>query len=424
MVPLTSLSAVATPTGGGGYNPALRVYNGTVISTTTPPGATAPATGAAGALTATVPNIAIAQVGGSTIPDGTPTAISFPSVAVGETASLTFAVTNTGASGLVISGITVPAGVTLDPAIAAQLNGATVTLAANQTLTVPVTVTGTSAGEITGNFVVQSNDADTTFYNFPLSATIVAGATVTPDATTVTPDTATVVVLEDAFTVETLLTQVPTEVLLAPITRGDNTDNTIDGDANTNNLIGAAQGDDVVNGGSAIDLIFGGQGNDNIDGGAGNDILFGDRDNDTIVAGSGDDLVDGGSGDDSLGGNEGNDTLGGQDGNDVLNGGQGDDILSGGRGNDTLSGDLGNDILLGGEGADLFVLQPTAASDLILDFTDGVDSIGLADGLTFADLTLATTATGVTITSSGNLLATVQGPSAIALTASDFVTLT
>ena len=82
----------------------------------------------------------------------------------------------------------------------------------------------------------------------------------------------------------------------------------------------------------------------------------------------------------NVGAATGNDTLSGQDGDDGLIGSRGNDVLDGGAGNDSLTGFTGNDT---------FVLAPGSGSDLILDFENGVDSIRLDGGLTFADLTVA-----------------------------------
>jgi len=73
---------------------------------------------------------------------------------------------------------------------------------------------------------------------------------------------------------------------------------------------------------------------------------------------------------------------------DIIFGGAGDDILVGGAGDDLLNGGLGHDTLTGGADADTFAYSAgdggnsLALADLIADFTDGSDLIGL-DGLAF-----------------------------------------
>ncbi len=117
--------------------------------------------------------------------------------------------------------------------------------------------------------------------------------------------------------------------------------------------------------------------------------LTGSTINDTLDGSTEEDTLFGNAGRDILNGGEGADTLFGNGGRDTLNGGEGADILFGNRGIDTLNGGDGNDTLKGGKGADTFVLAAGEGTDTIEDFQLGTDSIGLADGLTFADLTLS-----------------------------------
>ena len=196
-------------------------------------------------------------------------------------------------------------------------------------------------------------------------------------------------------------------------------------------------GDDSIVSGSGNDIAFGGQGDDIIWGEAGNDILFGDLGNDTLCGGDGDDLLVGsngnpnstndgddrlcgGAGNDSLFGNEGNDTLVGEDGDDCMFGGQGDDTLKGGAGNDLLVGDRGNDLLIGGSGSDVFVLRVGDGSDVITDFEVGVDLLGLADGLTFEQLTITQGETGTVVSFGAEVLVTLEGVAATSITATSF----
>ncbi len=73
-------------------------------------------------------------------------------------------------------------------------------------------------------------------------------------------------------------------------------------------------------------------------------------------------------------------------GGDKLMGGNGDDVLIGSLGDDMLDGGDGDDTLTGMRGLDTFVISKDAGSDLILDYKDNRDKIGLAGGLTFGDL--------------------------------------
>ncbi|MCT7967674.1 putative Ig domain-containing protein [Laspinema sp. D1] len=147
----------------------------------------------------------------------------------------------------------------------------------------------------------------------------------------------------------------------------------------SNDIIQGNPGDDFIKAGSGINWFYGGEGDDTLVGASGIDILYGNEDNDLMYAGDGNNF---------LYGNQGNDTLVGEDGDDVFYGGKNDDLLIGGSGNDWLFGDLGNDVLLGGAGQDRFIIRQDTGPNLILDFTDGEDLIGLLEGLNWDDLTL------------------------------------
>jgi len=64
-------------------------------------------------------------------------------------------------------------------------------------------------------------------------------------------------------------------------------------------------------------------------------------------------------------------------GDDMLFGGSGRDALFGEGGNDTLAGGRGNDLNVGGDGEDLFMFRLNDGTDMIEDFEQGVDQIGL-----------------------------------------------
>lgn len=78
-------------------------------------------------------------------------------------------------------------------------------------------------------------------------------------------------------------------------------------------------------------------------------------------------------------GGRGDDVINGGGGDDDFAGGKGNDMVNGGGGADTIRGDAGRDVLTGGEGADLFVFGRKDGFDVITDFEDGVDLIGLED---------------------------------------------
>jgi len=139
----------------------------------------------------------------------------------------------------------------------------------------------------------------------------------------------------------------------------------------------------------------------------GNDVLTGSSEGDFIRGGAGDDLVDG------------------TEGNDKLLGNWGNDILVGGEGNDLLAGGLGNDLLVGGAGSDRFLLVSNLETDTIADFESGVDALALFGTLTFGqlDVTQSDNDTLISVTGTGEVLATLSGVQANLLTAADFTTL-
>ncbi|MBD2104712.1 phytase [Leptolyngbya sp. FACHB-261] len=193
----------------------------------------------------------------------------------------------------------------------------------------------------------------------------------------------------------------------------------INGSNRGETLVGTAEVD-LILGLGGNDTLAGLQGNDRLYGGNGNDVLRGDQNIRTAGGlNGGDDLLYGGNGNDRLGGKAGNDLLYGEAGNDQLWGDAGDDLLDGGKGNDQLNG---------GKGSDVFVLRAGDGSDSIYDLRLGQgDRLGLANGLTFADLSL-TQGTGgkaddtlVRLTSSGELLATLNDVQVSSLTSAAFV---
>ncbi|NAZ36542.1 M10 family metallopeptidase C-terminal domain-containing protein [Rubellimicrobium sp. CFH 75288] len=147
-------------------------------------------------------------------------------------------------------------------------------------------------------------------------------------------------------------------------------------------------GDDRLEGRGGHDRLWGGDGDDHLSGQGGADELRGGAGGDTLRGGPGPDRLRGEAGDDLLGGDGGDDWLWGDDGHDrllggtgrdSLSGGAGDDRLEGGGGADRLDGGPGNDRLAGGGDADMFVFS--GGRDIILDFQDGLDTIGFARSL-------------------------------------------
>ena len=118
-----------------------------------------------------------------------------------------------------------------------------------------------------------------------------------------------------------------------------------------------------------------------------NKILEGTGESDTLIGGSGNDTIYSYEGSDILEGGAGSDTLYGGADNDTLKGGPGNDILDGGTGKDTLTGGDGKDIFVirSGDGSSSYIFPQT---NFIHDFENGVDLIGLDNGLTFDELTI------------------------------------
>ena len=191
---------------------------------------------------------------------------------------------------------------------------------------------------------------------------------------------------------------------------------TITGNDNSDVILGGAGADSILGGsgndhlygaapvavaGDGQDTINGGSGGDYLQGNAGDDVLNGGDGSDRVQGGQGNDNIAGAAGHDSVNGNLGNDGIDGGAGNDSLRGGQGADSISGGAGDDLLLGDLGGDSLTGGAGIDImtggsdndtfsfarddarFATSGAAAgqTDVITDFTDGVDRIHMEFGV-------------------------------------------
>jgi Ca2+-binding RTX toxin-like protein len=149
-----------------------------------------------------------------------------------------------------------------------------------------------------------------------------------------------------------------------------------------------------------LNVIRGTNGSDDLRGGAGRDRLIGLVGNDDLFGGAGNDILIGGGG-----------------GDDLL-GGDGNDILRGGRGQDDLIGGAGRDILIGGPDRDTFVLQPQG-NDIIRDFQNGVDELGLSGGLRFNDLVFEQRGQDTLILADGNRVALLLGINANSITPAD-----
>ena len=191
-----------------------------------------------------------------------------------------------------------------------------------------------------------------------------------------------------------------------------------------NDIIAAGQGTDWLFGEAGEDTLYGDKGNDTIDGGEGNDLLVGGNGSPLSIGPDGEqDRLLGGAGNDTVLGNEGADTLSGDAGNDALFGGKDNDLILGGVGDDRLSGDGGDDTLSGGDGSDRFSLATGKGTDAIVDFVVGEDLVELTGGLTFAQLSVLQSGndTEITVTSTNEVLATLNGIDATTVDGSSFV---
>jgi hypothetical protein len=221
---------------------------------------------------------------------------------------------------------------------------------------------------------------------------------------------------------------------------GDRGNDTVLGDDGNDALYGGDMafvdpGADLLFGGAGDDSLYGNPGDDTLFGQQGNDFLRGGRDNDILLGGLGDDWLYGDRNNDTLCGGDGNDTLyagntavtGEADldflcggiGNDLLVGNEGADTLVGEAGNDTISGASENDLLSGGDGSDRFDFAATDGVDIVTDFTDGLDRIGLK-GLTFSQFSISQVGSDTKLVA-GSLSVTLQGVNASAIGAADFV---
>ncbi|MBD1849136.1 hypothetical protein H6F87_03800 [Cyanobacteria bacterium FACHB-502] len=82
------------------------------------------------------------------------------------------------------------------------------------------------------------------------------------------------------------------------------------------------------------------------------------------------------------------DPLTGNPQKNILVSGRGNDTLRGGAGDEILQSGTGNDRLFGGKGRDIFVLEKGKGRDIIQDFEDKRDYLGLTAGLNFKNLTI------------------------------------
>ncbi|MBD1852562.1 hypothetical protein [Leptolyngbya sp. FACHB-711] len=142
-----------------------------------------------------------------------------------------------------------------------------------------------------------------------------------------------------------------------------------------------------------------------------------------LLALGGDDRANGGDGDDIIDGGTGKDTLIGDTGDDILIGGNQNDRIFGNAGDDILEGGRGADQLTGSAGADTFVLARGKGTDIVTDFQNGQDFIGLV-GLSFADLKFVQQGSSTIVQAGKEQLAQLSGVRATQLDPTDFRSIT
>jgi hypothetical protein len=160
-----------------------------------------------------------------------------------------------------------------------------------------------------------------------------------------------------------------------------------------------------------VPVVRGSNGKDPMQGNNNSGILFALGGNDRVNSGGGDDIVDGGAGMDML--------IGGN-GNDILIGGTDSDRLLGNGGDDLLDGGVGADVLSGGAGSDGFLLARSNGNDIIQDFRNGQDFIGLKADLSVGDLQFIQRGNSTIIQAGREQLATLQGVRSSQLDLTDF----
>jgi hypothetical protein len=147
-----------------------------------------------------------------------------------------------------------------------------------------------------------------------------------------------------------------------------------------------------------------------------------------VLGGEGKDTLIGSMGDDQFLGFKGDDFLDGKQGNDRIHGGEGRDSLFGGQGRDRLLGGLGDDVLVGGKGSDLFILEQGGGRDIIKDYKDKEDWIGLRPNqntlgqiIRLRDLKMIQNGRNTIVSLGNEKLATLVGVNSKQLQRSDFL---
>lgn len=183
----------------------------------------------------------------------------------------------------------------------------------------------------------------------------------------------------------------------------------LDGFGSILSMLGAA---DRLDNFGVTQLVRGSLGIDSLVGDVINDCLLGLAGNDKLIGYIGNDLLNGGVGNDVIKGLLGNDVMAGMDGNDRLFGDKGNDIFYGGAGTDTFTT---------GKGRDLCVLGEGLGREIIQDFRDGFDKLGLMGDIDFNDLDITQAGRNALVSYGKEALVLLKGVNGNKLTSSDFV---
>lgn len=116
----------------------------------------------------------------------------------------------------------------------------------------------------------------------------------------------------------------------------------------------------------------------------------------------------------------GDDLINAAGGNDIVLSGAGSDRANGGTGDDLIDGGIGRNQLNGSQGADTFLLTRNG-TQIIQDFQDGIDRLGLSQGLVAEVLTFTQRGSDTVIQAGRNSLAVLKNVQASAITGDDFV---
>ncbi|WP_199247574.1 VWD domain-containing protein [[Phormidium] sp. ETS-05] len=107
--------------------------------------------------------------------------------------------------------------------------------------------------------------------------------------------------------------------------------------------------------------------------------------------------------------------------NDPLTGNAENDILTGDAADNILNGELTNDPLTGDSNSNVFALQPGGENNVIAEFEDGIDFLGLANGVTFEQLAITPGDGATLINLNGQPLASLTGVEASNISQEDFI---